>query len=121
MSEIISFKEAQKKLGKRSKSKSQSKQNTQSEKHGQTPTDKMSDEEQQALEAIYNVVSQARIQPFHVASEFAQNHAQAISILASDGTISTKLADGNFIDLWMITRKGIEWLEQVEDDNSTRH
>ena len=143
MSEIISFKEAQEKREKLSKSTSQSKRNTLSDRLGQKPTDaeleqlnielgeafQRASEEQdipteqmEAVQAVHSVMMKCRIEPIPVDSELARDASQIVALLASDGLITTKLSDGQFVDVWMITEDGLNWMEAVQDDFlGTRH
>lgn len=143
MSEIISFKEAREKREKLSKSTSQSKRNTLSDRLGQKPTEaeleqlnkelseafERASEEQdipkeqmEAVIAVHNVMMKCRIEPFPVDSELARDASEIVALLASDGLITTKLPDETFANVWMVTESGLHWMEAVQDDFlGTRH
>ena len=115
---VIDFKKAQKRLGKRSASKSQSTANTTSEETGQmfTDADEISQEQIMALASVYEVLFKARTHPFTTKSNTAREAADIIAMLASDGLLTTKLPDGDYANVWMITQTGIKWMEQVQND-----
>ena len=115
---VIDFKKAQKRLGKRSASKSQSTANTTSEETGQmfTDADEISQEQIEALAAVWDVLFKARTAPFTTKSNMAREAADLIAMLASDNLLTTKMPDGQYANVWMITDHGIKWMEQVQDD-----
>lgn len=112
MSEIISLSEVRKRQGNTSKSKSQSKPNTQSARAGEIPTD----DEDRAMMAIYLTIEKARFSPFTTKSDFARMAANEIALAASEGLISTRLDNGVFCNKWMITQEGLQFLEEMQDD-----
>ena len=109
---VISLDEWRKKQDDISASNSQSQQNTQSETHGEIPTD---EEDLQALLEIFMVLEKSKLQPFTTKSDFARIAATAIGLCASEGLISTRIRDGVYTNKWMITPDGMEWMEGYAD------
>ena len=100
-----------KKQGDRSSSKSQSKQSTASDEHGQILTD----EEADHIAAVYAVVQTAKIKPYTTKSDFARTWASHVALAACEGLISTRLSDEKFTNVWMVTSDGLDWMQEVED------
>ena len=116
---VIDFKKAQKRLGKRSASKSQSTANITSEETGQMfieDDDQITEEQMLGLATVYDLLLRTRIDPFTTKSNIAREQADLIGMLASDSLITTKLPDGAYANRWMITEMGMQWMEQVQDD-----
>ena len=114
---VIWLEDARKKREKNLASKSQSKQNTQSDAHGQIPIE---EDEIEVLLEIYTVLLQAKQSPFTTKSDFARVAANPIALAASEGLISTRLNETTFTNRWMVTADGMEWMEGMEDVLSTR-
>ena len=112
---VISLEEWRKKQDDTSASKSQSKQNTKSEEHGQIPTD---EDEMRMLAEIYAVLVQARQAPFTTKSDFARKAATPIALCASEGLISTRIGEHTYTNRWMVTAEGLGWMEGFEDAHS---
>jgi len=112
MSEIISLSEQRKKRDYISDSKSQSKQNIMSEKHGQMS---ISDEEMAGLLSVFSVVQKARVQPFTTKSDFAREFANEVALCASEGFITTQVDDSSFTNIWMVTHEGLSFMEGLSD------
>jgi len=111
MSQVISLSDARKKREKASASKSQSQQNTLSEKTGLTPTD----EELAILNNILVVLERARIKPFTTKSDFARMAANEIGLCASDGLITTRISENAISNVWIITQDGLAAYEELSD------
>ena len=122
---VIDFNKARKRLGKHSASKSQSTANTTSEETGQMfieENDEMTNNQQNGLIVVYDLLFKVRIAPFTTKSNTAREAADVIGMLASDGLITTKLPDGTYVNIWMITENGMQFMEQVQNDFfSTKH
>lgn len=74
------------------------------------------------MELVYNLLLTTKTKPFTVKSNMARDAAEVIAMLACDGMISTKLPDGRFTNLWMITQNGLDLIEELADEfHSTRH
>ena len=84
---------------------------------GQTPID----EEHMGLVAVAMVVDMARFNPFTTKSNFARMAANEVAIAASEGFISTRLDDQKFTNKWLITQEGLQFLEEVMNEITTRH
>ena len=108
---VISFEEQRKRLESISKSKSQSTLNTQSDEHGQTLTDEQLD----GIMDICEVILTSRVKPFTTKSDFARSYATVVALCAVEGLITTKINDTTFGNIWMVTGRGMEYLEEVED------
>ena len=119
---VESLDEWRKKRANISKSKSQSKQSTASEKPGLTHIDMRDPEEEYApLGAMYLTMMRARENPFTTRSDFARKAAEIIAICAGEGFISTKLNEEQWGNLWMITADGLQWMEWFNDNFTIRH
>ena len=114
---VESLNEWRKKLENISNSEYQSKQNTESDETGQTPTD----EQIEGMMVIYEVVARARQTPFTTKSNFARIHANEVALAASEGFITTKLNDTTYTNAWMVTGEGLDFMEGLDDVFSPRH
>lgn len=106
------------KRGNISGSKSQSSPNTKSDKRGQTLTDEEREEladKEKILASVATVLTQARLSPFTTKSEFARKAATEVALCASDGLITTRVDDNRVSNVWIITRDGLEVLEELID------
>lgn len=112
MSEITVLSEWRQKQESSSGSKSQSKRNTMSEKHGQMSTDQ---EIMDATMAVVGVVLHAHTAPFTTKSDFARKMANEVALCASEGLISTQMETGRFTNRWLVTREGLDFLDAMED------
>lgn len=84
--------------------------------------DEMTNEQQNGLIVVYDLLFKVRIEPFTTKSNTAREAADVIGMLASDGLITTKLPDGTYANIWMITENGMQFMEQVQNDFfSTKH
>ena len=108
---VISLEEWRKKQEDISASKSQSKQNTQSDSPG--PIHTSSDTEKEVLGILFSVLLEARTRPFTTKSDFARTAATEVALLASEGLMSTELSPGHFTNKWMVTEAGLEWMSEV--------
>ena len=117
---VISLEEWRKKLDASSDSTFQSKLSSEWEKIGQTPIDEI-DANKAATIAIAMVVDVSRMNPFTTKSGFARMAANEVAIAASEVFISTRLANQSFTNKWMVTKDGLDFLESVMDEITTRH
>ena len=92
-------------------------QNTASGEPGETPTD----EEMEMVAALYAIMLHAKQEPFTTKSDVARYAANEIALLASEGLLSTKLGNGSYCNLWMVTEDGMGWMEEVQDVLAPRH
>lgn len=113
MTQVISFADWQRKREERSTSNAQSKQNIQPDKLGQPHTD--DDEELATLGILFSVLLEARTRPFTTKSDFARMAANEIALLASEGLLSCQVAPGQYINKWMVTEAGLEWMKELSD------
>jgi hypothetical protein len=74
-----------------------------------------------ALMAVYTVVARARQTPFTTKSDFARAAANEVALAASEGFITTKLNETTYVNAWMVTREGLDFMEGVDDVFSPRH
>lgn len=111
-SEITSLSDWREKRENTSASKSPSKPNITSEKHGQMSID---EDELQAVVNAVNVIFKARVEPFTTKSDFARAAADEVALCASEGFITTRVNDDYYGNVWMVTQLGLEFLEAVED------
>jgi len=114
---VESLEEWRKKRKTASTSGSQSKQNTKSDELGPTLTD----EEQAVANNVMLVLRMAHIKPFTTKSDFARLAANEIAVCASDGLISTRLNDAEVSNRWIITKIGLDVLEELEHAFTPRH
>lgn len=117
MSEPISLAEWRKRRAASLKSDAQSKQNTASGQPGEIPTE----EELAFVGQLFSVMLRARLEPFTTKSNAARNCATEIALLASEGLLSTKVQEGAYGNVWLVTEAGLGWMEDVEDALSVRH
>lgn len=82
-----------------------------SDELGQIPTDDQMD----GTKAIYLVLSVARIRPFTTKSTMARDAATEIALCASEGLLTTKINDTTFGNVWMVTARGLEYMEDMEN------
>ena len=75
----------------------------------------ISDEEVDALKAIYALLSMARIRPFTTKSTLARDAANEIGMCASEGLLTTKIDDTTYGNVWLITRDGLNYMEEIQD------
>lgn len=61
------------------------------------------------------VLAKARLEPYTTKSDFARRHATEIAIAASEGLISTRVNDGQFTNIWLITQDGLQFMEAIDD------
>ena len=108
---VTSLEEWRKKRGERSASRSPSTQNLASDHAGETPTN----EELETLGTLMTVLAKARLEPYTTKSDFARRHATEIAIAASEGLISTRVNDGQFTNIWLITQEGLQFMEAIDD------
>lgn len=108
---VYSLDEWRKKQGNTSRSKSQSKQNTPSDEHGQTPTDA----EMEGLKAIMMLLTIARMKPFTTKSALARDAATEIALCAIEGLLTTKVNENTYSNVWMVTQQGLDYIEEFED------
>ena len=113
MTQVIDFAEWRQKLGERSPSPAQSRQNTQSASPGQIHTKTKA--EKAVLGILFSVLLEARTRPFTTKSDFARMAATEIGLLASEGLMSTELSPGHFTNKWLVTEAGLEWMSEVSD------
>lgn len=59
---------------------------------------------------IVHVLDRAWKIPFSTKSDFAREHADVVAMAASDGLVTTKIAEGFYGRRWMITPKGLSHL-----------
>ena len=114
---VISLDEARKRLESISASKSQSPQNTPLDETGLTLTE----QEIEAMLAVFAVMVRARTAPFTTKSDFARQYATEVALAASEGMISTRLNENTHTNTWMVTAEGLEWTENFNDFLSSRH
>ena len=104
--------EGAKASGKRSTSKSQSTANITSEETGQmfTDADEISQEQIEALAAVWDVLFKARTAPFttKVMARSCRPHCDVGRIL-----LTTKMPDGQYANVWMITDHG-KWMSKYK-------
>ena len=117
---VISLEEWRKKLENTSDSTSLLKLSSELAEIGQRPIDEI-DEQNHGLFAVAMVVDMARINPFTTKSGFARMAANEVGIAASEGFISTRITDQKFANRWMVTMEGLQFLEGVMDEITTRH
>ena len=117
MSEPISLCEWRKKQGASSKSDAQSTQNTASDGPGETLTEA----EVEFVGRLFGVMVKARVEPFTTKSDTARVCANEIALLASEGLLTTKVHEGAYGNIWMVTEDGLAWMEEVEFALSSRH
>ncbi len=112
---VIDFKKARKWLEKRSALKIQSTVNTSIEETGQICLDvaEASQGQMTALASVYEVLFKARTNPFTTKSNTAREAADIVAMLAVSGFLTTKLPDGDYVNVWMITPTGIKWMEML--------
>ena len=115
---VESLDEWRKKLAKRSTSQSQSTQTSASDQTGHPPID---EEEMAAAMRVYIVLERSKVNPFTTKSDFARMAANEIGVCASEGLISTKVNDGQYSNVWMITRDGLDQMEELASVLSSRH
>ena len=108
---VISLDDARKKREKNLASKSQSKQTSASDEHGQTPTD----DELDAMKAVYSVLALARMKPFTTKSALAREAATEVGLCASEGLISPRVNEFTFGNIWMITQDGLAYMEGLDE------
>ena len=115
---VESLDEWRKKLARRSTSQSQSTQTSASDQTGQLPID---DEELNAAMRVYIVLERSKVNPFTTKSDFARMAANEVGICASEGLISTKVNEGQHSNVWMVTREGLDQMEELASVLSSRH
>ena len=65
---------------------------------------------------VYIVLEHAKVNPFTTKSDFARMAANEI-----EGLISTRVNDGQYSNVWMITREGLDQMEELASVLSSRH
>ena len=108
---VISLEEWRKKLEDISNSTSPSKQSSMLDGAGETLTDDQKD----GTKAVYMVLAMARLKPFTTKSTMARDAATEIALCASEGFLTTKVNDVTFSNVWMVTARGLEYMEECED------
>ena len=108
---VISLEEWRKKLEDISNSTSPSKQSSMWDGAGETLTDDQKD----GTKAVYMVLAMARLKPFTTKSTMARDAANEIALCASEGFLTTKVNDVTFSNVWMVTARGLEYMEECED------
>lgn len=108
---VISLEEWRKKLEDISTSEYPLMPNLLSDEHGQTLTDEQKD----GTKAVYMVLAVARIRPFTTKSTMARDAATEVALCASEGLLTTKINDVTFGNVWMVTAKGLEYMEDMEN------
>lgn len=128
---VIDFKEQRKKLGKRTNSDAQSKQNIKSVKHGKILTELLPDKSDElntlipiettdegTTELLLAVTERAWVKPFSVSSKYARDNAFPVSIAVIVGFISTEIAPDVFSRQWQVTESGIRFLQDFKQNYS---
>ena len=67
------------------------------------------------MNRILMVLAKTRVEPFTTKSDFSRKFATEIAIAASEGLITTRLNEGQFTNVWMITQDGLQFMESMED------
>jgi len=111
---VISLESWRKKLGKRSTSTSQSKQNSTPEKHGQTPTD-IDGYSVEHIVGFYVVLDKAWRKPFKLKSNFAREAALYVATCCSLGFISNQVDEETFADYYQITPLGMDYKDSLDE------
>ena len=128
---VIDFKEQQKKLGKRTNSDAQSKQNIKSVKHGQIRTDLLPEKSDELntlipIEApditqlLLYIVATAWEKPFGISSIFARKNALPLSIAIQLNFVTTEFAPNKFGRRWLATQDGIDFLQKFGNFDETK-
>lgn len=60
--------------------------------------------------SIVHVLDKAWKEPFKLRSNFARTYADVVAMAASDGFITTKIAEGFYGTRWIITPAGLSHL-----------
>lgn len=110
---VISLDEVRKQLASTGSSVSQSTQNASLDKHGPTATNEEMDE--QVLK-LFDVAMKALENPFKVKSRFARDYAMYVAIACTLGVITNRLSDEEWLDSWMITDLGMDFIEECIRD-----
>jgi hypothetical protein len=87
------------------------------DKLGLTPTDDWKDFETQVehLVAMYVVLDRCWRNPPSVKSNFAREGAVHMAVCASEGLISTNIAQDTWGTQWLITEEGMYTKEQIDE------
>lgn len=75
----------------------------------------LTDNEMEAIVAVYGVLMCARQRPFKTKSDLARKAANEVALAASEGLLSTKLNDTTFTNVWMVTADGLDWMEGFDE------
>jgi hypothetical protein len=78
---------------------------------GQTLTE----EELEAIVAVYGVLMCAKQRPFKTKSDLARKAANEVALAASEGMLTTKLNDTTYTNVWMVTSDGLDWMEGFDE------
>lgn len=108
---VISLDSWRERLENTSVSKSQSSQNTKSDKTGPTPTSQDDELEDLFLQNILFILEHARQRPFTTKSDVARKLATEVAVCAVDGLITTRVNDDTIGNVWMITSEGLDALQ----------
>ena len=128
---VIDLKEQRKKLGKRTNSDAQSKQNTKSVKHGQIRTDLLPEKSDELntlipihapdiTNLIVMVVANAWEKPFGISSKYARENALPLSIAIQLNFVTTEFSPNKFGRRWLATQDGIDFLQQFGNFDETK-
>jgi len=73
------------------------------------------------MAGLYAIMLQAKQHPFTTKSDIARYAANEIALLASEGLLSTRLGNGAYCNLWMVTGDGMGWMEDIQDVLTSGH
>ena len=108
---VISLEEWRKKLEDISTSPSPSKQSSMSDELGRHSL--MTRRMEQKLSTWFSLWRGWK--PFTTKSTMARDAATEIALCASEGFLTTKVNDVTFGNVWMVTARGLEYMEDMED------
>lgn len=63
---------------------------------------------------MLEVLEYAHQNPFKTKSNFARDYADMIAAAASEGFLTTKIAEESYLRVWMITPKGLSYLYALQ-------
>ena len=75
----------------------------------------LTDEQMDGTHAVYMVLAMARLKPFTTKSTMARDAATEIALCASEGFLTTKVNDTTFSNVWMVTARGLEYMEDFDN------
>ena len=67
------------------------------------------------MAAVYTVLHSTWRSPYTTKSDFARAHATYVGLCASEGLITTKIAEDAWSNEWLITELGMAYMQDLQE------